>query len=83
MKWWGYALCIMGVIASLPLSIAFSKTVTRKGDAAGVTMMVGLALITVTDPKTAVALEQIDKRRELGDVEQDAEGDGDGGERIV
>lgn len=79
MKWWGYILCIVAVIATVPLSIAFSKHATRRGDAAGVTMMVGLAFITVADPRTAAALVQIDKRSDLGDVEQDAQGGGDDG----
>ena len=75
MQWWVYVLAVALVVASFPLSMAFSRQAVRKGNAGGVVMMVGLAFVTVADPKIAAALEQIENRRELGEVEEDAEGD--------
>ena len=75
MKWWVYVLAVALVVASFPLSMAFSRQAVRKGNAGGVVMMVGLAFVTVADPKIAAALEKIENRRELGEVEEDAEGD--------
>lgn len=75
MKWWGYLLCVALVLASFPLSMAFSKQAVRKGNAGGAVMMVGLVFFSVADPKTAAAIEMIQKRRELGDIEEDADAD--------
>ncbi|KRA80341.1 hypothetical protein [Altererythrobacter sp. Root672] len=70
----GIPLCVVLVLASFPLSIAFSRQSVRKGNAAGVSLMVGMAFMTVYDPKMAEALEVIQTRREIGDVEEDAAG---------
>ena len=75
MKWWVYVLAVTLVLASFPLSMALSRQAVRKGNAGGVVMMVGLAFAAVADPKIAAAIEQIENRRELGEVEEDAEGD--------
>lgn len=77
MKWWGYVLCAALVIAAFPLSIALSRQAVRKGNLAGVTMMVGMAFMTVADPKMAAALEMIQQRREIGDTEEEAVGGSD------
>lgn len=77
MKWWGYFLCGVLVLAAFPLSMALTGHTQRKGNLGGAVMMAGLAFMTVADPKVAAAIEQIDKRRDLGDTEQDAIGDGD------
>lgn len=74
MKWWGYLLCVALVVASFPLSIALSRQAVRKGNTAGAAMMIGMAFMTVYDPKTAAAIEMIQTRREIGDVEEDAAG---------
>jgi hypothetical protein len=75
MKGYVWLLAVALVIASFPLSMAFSKQAVRKGNMAGATMMVGLAFFTVADPKLVAALEVIGSRREIGDFEQDAIGD--------
>ena len=67
MKWMIWLLAVLIVVASFPLAIA-AKPV-RKGNAAGVTMVIGLALITVMDPKTAAAIELIERRKEIGEAE--------------
>ena len=77
MKGWIWVIAVLLVVASFPLSMTFSSHATRKGNAAGVTMMVGLAFITVMDPKMAAALEIIETRREIGDFAEDAVGDGE------
>ena len=67
MKWMIWVLAVLIVVASFPLAIA-AKPV-RKGNAAGVTMVIGLALITIMDPKTAAAIELIERRKEIGEAE--------------
>lgn len=75
MKWWVWAMAAVMIVASFPLSTALSKKAVRKGNAGGAVMMAGLAFFPVADPKTAAAIEMIRRRRELGDVEEDADGD--------
>lgn len=77
MKWWGYVICVAVVLAAFPLSMALTGKMQRKGNLGGAVMIVGLAFATAADPRIAAALEQIDKRRDLGDLEQDAIGEGD------
>jgi hypothetical protein len=67
MKWFIWVLAAVIVIASFPLAIA-AKPV-RKGNAAGITMVIGLALMTVMDPKTAAMVELIERRKEIGEEE--------------
>lgn len=74
MKWYVYLLAAALVLASFPLSMAFSTRATRKGHVAGVTMIVGMAFLTVVDPRAAAAIEMIGNRREVGDSEGDAVG---------
>jgi len=70
-KWLVHLLAAALVLISFPVSIALSKNATRRGDAGGVTMMIGLAFVTVVDPRLAAAIEMIENRREVGHVEQD------------
>ena len=67
MKWMLWVLAALIFVASFPLAIA-AKPV-RKGNAAGMTMIIGLALMTVMDPKTAAAIELIQRRKEIGEEE--------------
>ena len=72
MKWMIWVLAVLIVVASFPLAIA-AKPV-RKGNAAGATMIIGLALITVADPKTAAAIELIQRRKEIGEERPSEDG---------
>ena len=67
MKWLVWIVAVLIVVASFPLAIAARPV--RKGNAAGITMVVGLALMTVMDPKTAALIELVERRKEIGEEE--------------
>jgi hypothetical protein len=71
MKWSVWLLAVVIVVASFPLAIA-AKPV-RKGNVAGVSMVIGLALMTVMDPKTAALIELVERRKEIGEEESGEE----------
>lgn len=70
MKFWVWICALAIVVAAIPLSIGFSHRAARKGDAAAVTMMVGLGFVEVFDPKAAAAVELIQSRKELEMTEE-------------
>ena len=51
----------------------------RKGDAGGALMAFGLAFMTIFDPAKAASVEEIQRRKDLGDADQGESGQGDGG----
>jgi len=76
MKWLVWVLAIAIVAASFPLAISCSKQSVRKGNMAGASMIVGMAFMTIFDPKSAQAIEIIRSRKEIGDFEAGEDGEG-------
>ncbi len=76
---WLIAICIaiVGLLA-MPAAIAASKASVRgKGRVAGAALSIGLAFSAMFDPKIAAAIDNIEKKKEIGDTE-----DGLGGEKL-
>jgi hypothetical protein len=74
---WLIAICItlVGLLA-MPAAIAAAKESMRgKGRVAGAALSIGLAFSAMFDPKIAAAIENIEKKKEIGDTEEGVGGE--------
>jgi hypothetical protein len=73
MQWIIALLLVLALALLLPLAIvAAKKSLRGKGRLAGAAMIIGLAFGGLFDPAKAAAVENIQKKKELGETE-DAE----------
>lgn len=77
MHWTVAAATLVVLGGALPWMIRAMKPRPGKRRGGGGLIAIGMALMTVLDGPKAAAIEQIDKRKDLGDTEA-----GEGGERI-
>lgn len=77
MQWIVAFMLLLIGFACLPRTISALKRSGRKGRIGGFTAALGMALASVLDAPKAAAVENIDKRKELGDTEA-----GEGGEKL-
>ncbi len=60
----------------MPSALGAIKRSTRgKGRLAGTALAIGLAFSTIFDPAQAAAIETMQKKKETGEVEEDADGE--------
>jgi len=70
MKWIVALAVAIALLALLPWAIAASKKSARgKGRLAGATFAIGLAFGAIFDPAKSAAIENIQKKKEIGDEE--------------
>lgn len=74
---WAIAIALfLGLLALLPPLLRKSRKSARKGMAGGVVMGLGLAFITIFDPARADTVEEVRKRKDLGDADAGESGEG-------
>lgn len=74
---WLLALAVfIGLMCLMPAAIRAVRRSTRgKGRMAGAALAIGLAFSTIFDPAQAAAIETMKKKREAGELEDDADGE--------
>ena len=74
---WLFAIGGLGLAVWLAIYwLANRKSSTRKGTAGGAMMVLGLAFMTLFDPAKAESVEEIRKRKDLGDADLGESGEG-------
>jgi len=75
MKWIVALAVAIALLALLPWAIAASKKSARgKGRLAGATFAIGLAFGAIFDPAKSAAIENIQKKKDIGDEEDGVAG---------
>lgn len=75
MKWIAAPAVAAALLLLLPWAITASKRSARgKGRLAGVTFAIGLAFGAIFDPAKSAAIENIQKKKEIGDEEDGVAG---------
>lgn len=75
-KWAVAAIAAVCLALILPCAIAASKRSARgKGRLAGAAFAIGLAFGAIFDPASSAAVENIQKKKEIGDEAEDAAGE--------
>ena len=76
MGWIAAIIAIVLMALLMPRAIVAAKKSARgKGRMGGAALMIGLAFATVFDPAQAAAIEEMQKKKEAGDTEEDASGE--------
>ena len=70
---WIVALAVfLGALALLPMVLRQNRKARRKGTAGGVMMGLGLAFMTIFDPARAATVEEVRRREEIGEEDEDS-----------
>lgn len=76
MEWIIAIVVFLGLMALLPGFVRRSRKSRRKGMAGGIAMGIGLAFMTIFDPGKAETVEEIRRRKDIGDADQGESGEG-------
>ncbi|GEM_PF-3500947 len=69
-------IAFLGLMALLPGMLRRGRKNRRKGMAGGIMMGLGLAFMTIFDPAKADSVEEVQRRKDLGDADQGESGEG-------
>jgi hypothetical protein len=75
MEWIVFSLILGLALLTFPMLLRAAKSSSVKGSMGGVVMAVGMAFTILLDPAKKASIENLEKKREMGDADADTAGD--------